>query len=186
MPTGMLHRAESCGCEARIGMSKAHQPQSCDHGNLLVYVHGLRSASPTNHPSSSPQKQGGLKRRQPKRDWTAARTKVETEEVCRVCGSNVEVQAAHIIERSRDKFHLDGSPRDGVWVVEAVRIVPLCGPFSPLHCHVDFDSHAIDILQVLTLEEQVQAVRDAGSLVTAHQRTAPSSFQIVNEFEEAV
>lgn len=177
----MDHRT-SCGCFKEIGSSRCHIPHYCDHGNLFLYTKPLKKSG---RPSSSPQKQGGLKRTQPRRDWTAARTKVETEEACRVCGSNVEVQAAHIIERSRDKFHLDGSPRDGVWVVEAVRIVPLCGPFSPLHCHVDFDAHAIDILQVLTLEEQVQAVRDAGSLVTAHQRTAPSSFQIVNDQRSA-
>jgi hypothetical protein len=61
MPQGMLHRADACGCEKRIGMSKSHIPQQCDHGNLLVYVHGLTRSDSHSPAQTSAPRRGGMK-----------------------------------------------------------------------------------------------------------------------------
>lgn len=122
-----------------------------------------------------------MKRSQPRRDWGPARRKVENEEVCRVCGSNVDVQAAHIIGRERDKFDLDGKPRNvREYTVEEHRILPMCGDFAPLKCHPAYDAHQLDVLEHLTLDEQVQAVRDAGGIESARRRLAPSLYRILD------
>lgn len=50
----MLFRAEPCGCEEEIGMSRSREPHFCRHDNRLVYTKGLGtkgadgSHSPTN------------------------------------------------------------------------------------------------------------------------------------------
>lgn len=112
----------------------------------------------------------------PKRDWTQARAKVEREGRCRYCksreGTNGELQAAHVIGREHDRppKHVLGD-RPAVWLVFEQRTVPLC-PF----CHDAYDAHEIDLLPVLTLEEQVQAVRDAGGLELARRRVAPCAY----------
>jgi hypothetical protein len=61
-----MHRTPSGCCEKDIGYSKAHVPQTCDHGELLVYTKQLGRSTGTG------------KRSTPKRTWrreTAAEKK---------------------------------------------------------------------------------------------------------------
>lgn len=39
----MQFRAEPCGCERTIGMSRSKERHECEHGNLLVYTKALGS-----------------------------------------------------------------------------------------------------------------------------------------------
>jgi hypothetical protein len=88
-----------------------------------------------------------------KRNWTAAREKVDAEARCRVCGrSNVKLDAAHIVPRSRVSAGPGEAPEN---------IVPLCHEC----CHPAYDAHRLDLLPYLTLEEQAYAV----SLVGMHE-----------------
>lgn len=117
--------------------------------------------------------------RQPKRDWAAAREKVEREGGCRLAYQLERhcvgpIQAAHIIGREVDKNALPGDHFNditGKWYVYAVRIVPLCR-----HHHRLYDAHELDLLGYLTAEEEAQAVLDAGSLETARRRICPTAY----------
>lgn len=92
-----------------------------------------------------------------KRDWTAAREKVDAEGRCRVCGcSGVKLDAAHIIPRSRVRPGAGEMPNN---------IVPLCN----VPCHAEFDGHRLDLLPYLTFEEQAYAVELVG-LAEAYRR----------------
>jgi hypothetical protein len=91
-----------------------------------------------------------------KRDWGPAREKVDRERACRSCGTTTAVQAAHIVPRSRVTRGGE-DPRN---------IVPLCG----LRCHPAYDTGGLDILGVLSREEQAYAVLLVG-LAEAYQRT---------------
>lgn len=103
-----------------------------------------------------------------KRDWTEAREKVDTEGCCRVCGPRVvmskdatRVEAAHVIGRARDT----GGK------VDAMSVVPLCGPAtSSSTCHGRYDAHRLDLLPYLTPAEQARAVADAGGIESARRR----------------
>jgi len=79
-----------------------------------------------------------------KRDWRAMRAKVEREGCCRACGATFQIEAAHIIPRSRVKPGEGEDPRN---------CVPLCR-----RCHVEFDTGTLDILGCLSREEQAYAV----------------------------
>lgn len=91
----------------------------------------------------------------PKRDWTAARRKVDLEGSCRVCHSTWALQAAHIIPRSRVKPGIGEDARN---------IVPLCPD-----CHKAYDELGADLLLHLTREEQAYAVELVG-LYEAYRR----------------
>jgi hypothetical protein len=122
-----------------------------------------------------------MKRSQPKRDWTDARAKVEREGSCRVwrgllgCdgGGQRNLEAAHIIGRKADRFpalgHIGWTPREpwviDEWPVDPLRIVPLCQKH-----HRAYDAHELDLLPYLTVEEQAQAVLDAGGIELARNR----------------
>jgi 5-methylcytosine-specific restriction endonuclease McrA len=94
-----------------------------------------------------------------RRDWREARQKVEDEGRCRVCRtSSGPIDAAHVIPRSL-------APGVGT-NMGAENIVPLCR-----ECHVEYDQHRLDLLPVLTLPEQVAAVRQAGGIALAYRRT---------------
>ena len=86
-----------------------------------------------------------------RRDWSAARDKVEAEGRCRVCKSASHgLDSAHVIPRSLAPAESNMS---------ADSIVPLCRI-----CHTAFDAHEFSLLEHLTLDEQLAAVRAAGSL----------------------
>lgn len=114
-----------------------------------------------------------MKRKQPRRDWTRARAKVEAEGRCRLhrlgdcCGY---LEAAHVVAREHDRLSPDQEamrPKgsDVVWPVRPDRVIPLCG----FH-HEAYDDHTVDVLPVLSLDEQLRAVRDAGGIALALRR----------------
>lgn len=131
-----------------------------------------------------------MKRSQPLRDWSAAREKVEREGHCRVMNDPVTcvprsgedkcgwpLEAAHIVGREHDKkqFGMDWDLVTGqtIWHVDPDRIVPLC-----LKHHRMYDRHELDLLPYLTVEEQAQAVLDAGGIELARRRTAPLVYRL--------
>lgn len=119
-----------------------------------------------------------------KRDWSAAREKVEREGTCRWAIRQLQgfdpirpcdgpLEAAHILGREHDKktpikWYLEWEP----YKVMPDRVVPLCRRHHRL-----FDSHDLDLLGYLTPEEEAQAVLDAGSLESARRRLAPSEYR---------
>jgi 5-methylcytosine-specific restriction endonuclease McrA len=98
------------------------------------------------------------------RKWKDMRAKVDEEDgVCRYCGGPY-AQAAHIIPRSlipkRGHSDLNGEdPRN---------CVPLC---EARGCHSGYDNHNIDILPLLTKEEQAYAVELVGLAAAFRQVT---------------
>jgi hypothetical protein len=94
-----------------------------------------------------------------RRDWTAAREKCDRESSCRACGMAYP-EAAHIWPRS-----LGGTQDPDL-------ILPLCRS-----CHTAFDHHRLDVLSLLTTDEQVALVRAAGSLERARMRVLPSEYR---------
>lgn len=108
-----------------------------------------------------------------KRDWSAAESK---RGACRNCGSHFRVELAHIIGREHDRTPpVAWVNRD--WSVSKVyvhpdRVIPLCHD-----CHQGPNgAHAkrLDLLPLLTLTEQIQAVADAGSISQAYTLLMPS------------
>lgn len=88
-----------------------------------------------------------------RRDWTAARAKVEAEGACRACGIGGRLEAAHIIPRSINPTEAN---------MDATGICPLCPS-----CHREYDSHELDLLPYLTPVEQAHAVLMASGIVSA-------------------
>lgn len=123
-----------------------------------------------------------LSTRQPERIWDLARAKCEEEMACRFCGKRLNAEhlaACHIVGRERDAFDpLTREPREQPWVVEADRIVPGCAG-----CHTAYDHHELDLLGKLTLEEELQAVRDCfppvrgSGIENARVRLAPLAYR---------
>jgi hypothetical protein len=95
-----------------------------------------------------------------RRDWTEARAKVDEEATCRVCGVGGRLEAAHLWPRS-----LGGTQ-------DPNGIVPLC----PSH-HFQFDAHRLNLGHVLTTDEQVELVRQCGSLGLAMRRVYPIDYR---------
>lgn len=136
------------------------------------------------------KRQRGPRSTGPKRDWTAARAKVTGEEVCRLgrAGGDCQgqLEAAHTIGRSCDR---PWTPPDGfdptvddtydLWV-NPQAIVPLCRRHHKL-----YDAHGIDLLPVLTIDEQLRAVLDADGLENARVRLCPLSYRQPTGEEEA-
>ncbi len=152
--------ATACGCRLTGVYSGHKRPKRCKvHGNLFEKVR------PAGSKVSKPK-------REPTRDWSYAIAKVEGEKCCRVCGSDLHVEAAHVMGRAHDEPASPGSP---VLFVRPERIVPLCGPF-PDGCHGEYDGKRLDLLPYLKAEEQAQAVLDAGGITPALKRLAPVSY----------
>lgn len=120
-------------------------------------------------------KRGSPKRTQPKRFWDDAREKVTSERVCRLWrlgGCQGKVECAHVIGREKDPpadaYGATGYDR----YVEPVSVIPLCQ-----HHHREYDARRVDVLHVLDLREQLQAVADAGSVELMRRRTAPTAYR---------
>lgn len=89
-----------------------------------------------------------------RRDWTQAVEKCREEGACRKCGrSDLPIDPAHVTPRSRGAG------------VTADEVVPLCRP-----CHTLYDAGRLELLPVLTTEEQVAAVEHVG-IAEAYRRT---------------
>jgi 5-methylcytosine-specific restriction endonuclease McrA len=99
------------------------------------------------------------------RNWKEMRNKVtEEEERCRWCGGP-HAQAAHIIPRSLVPAGMGGEdPRN---------CVPLC---DVNQCHSKYDAHTLDILSILTKDEQAYAVSLVGLMAAYRQITGDVPF----------
>ena len=109
-----------------------------------------------------------MKRSQPRRDWTDSLAKCEEEGKCRVCGIERGLQQAHTVGRKHDK------PKPGrktLWV-NPDAVIPLC-----VHCHQEQEAGDISILQVLTYEEQLYAVKCLGSIEAARRKLDPLDYR---------
>lgn len=161
------------------------RPEVCDHGNWFVSEKTLEterrraSEQPSRGRVGKPRQRKPMKRTEPKRDWTDARAKVEEEGCCRICKrSDRPLEAAHVLGREHDEPKMRMDPSTGeliptrVLYVDPLRVFPACGPF-PNGCHGDAEYRRINVLPYLTLEEQVQAVKDAGGIEPARIRLAP-------------
>ena len=106
----------------------------------------------------------GIGQRKPRlrRDWRAAREKVDREGTCRACGVAGPLEAAHVIGRSHD---ITDHEREILVVPE--RIVPLAAAAIELQ-----HRNELEMVPLLSRAEQVQAVADVG-LEGAMQRLSP-------------
>lgn len=111
--------------------------------------------------------------KQPNRDWDEAIRKVRREAECRLCGVQRNLQAAHLAPRAHDKPKRFGSK---VRHVAPDNILPMCAS-----CHRRFDAHMVDVLEYLTVEEQVHVVRALGGIENARMRLAPMDYKPVIE-----
>lgn len=169
---GTIRIAQPCGCRQESFMGQKRE-KACDHGHLyekpsIVEARFERVLRPK-------------RKAEPKRDWTDARAKVEEEGCCRLCKrSNRKLEAAHILGREHDEPKVRHASAEGVILKELYvhpdRIVPLCGPF-PEGCHGDVDYHRVNLVHVLTLDEQLQAVKDAGGIAEAWRALAPVDYR---------
>lgn len=129
---------------------------------------------------------------QPDRDWIDAREKVDAAGRCRVCGLDLaalaalgrSLEAAHTVGRTHDsrliwrypdgkkafvREHVQGG-QVRLWV-DPDDIVELCGPATSTDtCHGAYDGHRLDLLPLLTVDEQIAAVRAAGGIASAIRR----------------
>ena len=78
--------------------------------------------------------------------WTAAVKKCREEGRCRNCGSRDGLETCHVIARS-----IGGK-------MKPESVLPLC-----FRCHRLQHEHRLEILPLLTLDEQLEAVRVVGS-----------------------
>lgn len=108
-----------------------------------------------------------------RRNWQQALEKLASEGRCRACGrTDRKLDCAHVVGRARDER------RAGYVIVNPDSIVPLCGPSTDSSsCHYLYDAHRLDLCGLLTVEESVQAVRDAGGLGAAYRRVTGSRLE---------
>lgn len=115
----------------------------------------------------------------PPREWKFANAKFdERGGYCQNCGTFTRVERAHVIGRSNDYQPPVRMADHGFewWpgVVHPDRIILLCGPAtSTTTCHGMQHNRRLDILPLLTLDEQIQAVADAGGISQAYDKLAP-------------
>lgn len=130
----MLHRATPCGCEKEIGMSKAHQPQTCEHGNLFQYVKKLAvSEAPKPRKARKPMRRKGSMSADPKQQAKVAG--LPCANCGREAGGEWAIDAAHLWPRS-----LGGCSHPDC-------VLPLCrNVFKHYGCHPALDSGDLDIL----------------------------------------
>ncbi len=80
-----------------------------------------------------------------KKDWTRCREKVESEGRCRACKKIGPVDPAHTISRAQGGAQ------------EPESVIPLCRD-----CHRKEHAGELDLLPLLTRDEEVEAVRVVG------------------------
>lgn len=95
-----------------------------------------------------------LTRKPQKRRWDDARTKVEEEQYCRLCGRRTFLEAAHTIGRKyQDEWRV--GPRGGEYLwVNPDSVIPLCSM-----CHRLQHQKKVSVLRVLTWTELSNAAR---------------------------
>ena len=85
--------------------------------------------------------------------------------MCRACGRNGHLEAAHVIGREHDDRNIVGKTR--LILVLPDRIIPLCRT-----CHESQHRNELEMVPLLSRAEQVQAVADVG-IEGAMQRLSP-------------
>lgn len=108
----------------------------------------------------------------PKRFWGHANEKLEKEREygCRYCGTQRDLERAHIVPREYDERHT--GPRGGKYrYVNPHAVIWLCGWFGN-GCHPKLDSSQLDLSSVLSDEEKRHAVSVLGE-GRALRRVAP-------------
>jgi hypothetical protein len=161
---GVTWKAKPCGCEVEIYAGQKRE-KLCDHGNVYLPE---KAAAPKEH---KPRRAS-----QPKRNWDLARTKVEEERCCRICKRTDRLlEAAHVLGREHDEPMMIGDRITKTLLVHPLRVIPLCGPF-PEGCHGKQHAREINVLSHLTLDEQLQAVKDAGGIEAARIRLEPVNY----------
>ncbi len=108
-----------------------------------------------------------------RRDWSDARQKIEDSgPSCRLCSiAGVKIDAAHVMGRRYDRPRVEGSSTK-VRYVHPDSVIPLCADQIVegkvrRGCHSKYDAGEVSILAVLTLEEQIRAVEEAGGIELA-------------------
>ena len=140
----------------------------------------------------------------PNRDWHDARAKVDAEGKCRACGrpdTEVDLEAAHVSGRRFDE-HKPCTLCAGDGVITAMNdklrtcgvckgtghrkakyvhpddIIPLCGPEAdPKSCHGKEHAGKLELLPLLTVAEQLRAVKHFEGIENARVRLAPSAYR---------
>lgn len=146
----MLHVADPCGCQRDIGMTKAREPQFCEHGNLYRYTKALgRSGAPgqvegqTSAARVQRRRRAMLKRG---RGFSASKSQRQKVKglVCLGCGREATEDGSLVI----DPAHL--WPRGKGGCDKADCVIPLCR-FVPdgSGCHGLFDLGQLDLLSRL-------------------------------------
>lgn len=154
-------KTRDCDCTVEIGCGQK-RPRTCEHGGIFEKVREDGSTV-------------SKRRSEPDRDWTDARAKVDHEGCCRICKrSDVVLEAAHVMGRAYDEPKVNRTTGEILQklYVDPDRIFPACGP-SPGGCHGEAERKEINVLEHLTLEEQVRAVKDAGGIGLAFRELAP-------------
>lgn len=170
----------TCGTLHKAPFTPEPRDRACPCGGVRVLPSQTKPRKPLNQASPNREKQvrkqgGTLKRSQPKRDWGDARAKVDEEGCCRICKrSDRPLEACHVLGREHDQPRVSEATGEVLQelYVHPDRIFPGCGPF-PEGCHGDVDMRRINVLPYLTLDEQIQAVKDAGGIAPAMMRLAP-------------
>jgi len=141
----MPHEARPCGCTRDIGMSKAHVPQTCDHGNLFQYTKPLKRSAPIRPVSEKREAEVRRRRSTLKPGRGFAVTKAQREKVkglpCVNCGREATEYLAI------DPGHLSKRGSQG-GCDHILCVVPLC---RDMHggCHRPFDNGELDIYPAL-------------------------------------
>jgi len=105
----------------------------------------------------------------PDRIWDKAIEKCREEGSCRVCGLQANLEAAHLAPRKHDKPRRIGTKAR---LVAPENVIPLCS-----RDHYLFDAGRLDVLQYLTVEEQVHVVKVLGGIDMARRRLAPLDYR---------
>lgn len=112
---------------------------------------------------STPLKRSRMKSKPTIRRWTEADEKLrdELDRGCRACGTQRNLERAHVVPREYDEI-VKGSRGGRYRFVNPNAVIWLCGPLSEHNHHAMFDSHNLDLLEVITEEEFEYAVRILG------------------------
>jgi hypothetical protein len=105
----------------------------------------------------------------PDRIWGKAIDKCRDEGACRVCGLRANLEAAHLAPRKHDKPKRLGAKTR---FVAPDNVIPMCS-----RDHYLFDAGRLDVLQYLTVEEQVHVVKTLGGIDMARRRLAPLDYK---------
>ncbi len=146
----MLHEAKACGCTKEIGSSKAHIPQTCEHGNVLLYTKPLKRSASLRRVSDKREREERPRGSTMKRGRGFAASPEQQRKVkgrpCIVCGLDgyeAQIHAAHVYPRRLHSCEC------------AEGVVPLCSEHHRLY---DDQNQHFDLLPHLVRGYHVELV----------------------------